>query len=52
MMDPATGWFEIEETPNKEPETTANIVKLAWLMQCPCPEVATLDRGLEFVTAF
>ena len=52
MIDPATGWFEMKELPNKQPETIANIVELAWLTRYPRPEMVILDRGSEFMTAF
>ena len=30
MIDPATGWFEMKEIPNKEAITIANIVEQTW----------------------
>ncbi len=31
MIDPATGWFEMKEIPNKEAFTIASIVEQTWL---------------------
>ena len=31
MIDPATGWFEIKECPDKEAITIANLVEQVWL---------------------
>ena len=30
MIDPATGWFEMRENPNKQADTVSNIVEQAW----------------------
>ena len=51
-MDPATGWFEMKEIPNKEPMTMANTVELTWLTRHPRPEQVALDGGSEFMTSF
>ena len=52
MIDPATGWFEIKEIPNKEPITIANKVEQAWLTRYPWPTKIIYDRGGEFLREF
>jgi transposase InsO family protein len=52
MIDPASGWFEIREIPNKESGTIADIVEQAWLSRYPWPNVLNFDRGTEFMGDF
>ena len=52
MIDPATGWFEMRELPNKYAITVANIVEQAWLTRYPWPQVMTYDKGKEFMAEF
>ncbi len=52
MIDPATGWFEVAEIPDKEPITIANIVEQTWLTRYPWPQIITYDKGTEFLTEF
>ena len=52
MIDPATGWFEMKEIPNKEAITIANIVEQAWLTRYPWPNQIIFDRGNEFLGEF
>ena len=49
MIDPATGWFEIVQIPNKEAITIANLVEQVWLSRYPWPTEITYDRGSEFI---
>ena len=37
MIDPATGWFEIAEVPNKQADYIANILQQSWLVRYPWP---------------
>ena len=37
MIDPATGWFEISQIPDKRSDTIANIVEQEWLARYPDP---------------
>ena len=48
MIDPATGWFEIEEIPNRRADFIANILEMAWLTRYPWPTEVVMDRGSEF----
>jgi hypothetical protein len=36
MIDPATGWFEIVEIPDKSSQTVANAFEMTWLSRYPC----------------
>ena len=48
MIDPATGWFEIVEIPNKRADYIANILEYTWLTRYPWPTEIRMDRGREF----
>ena len=37
MIDPATGWFEIERIPNKQADEVSNILEFQWLTRYPWP---------------
>ena len=49
MIDPATGWFEVVETPNKQADTVANLIENNWLTRYPWPTKVISDRGGEFM---
>jgi hypothetical protein len=48
MIDPATGWFDIVEVPNKKADYIANILEWAWLTRYPWPTEIVMDQGGEF----
>ena len=52
MIDPATGWFEMRECPDKEAITIANLVEQTWLTRYPWPNMITFDKGKEFMGEF
>jgi hypothetical protein len=52
MIDPATGWFEVKQIPNKRADTIANIVETTWLTRYPRPSKCITDRGTEFMAEF
>ena len=52
MIDPATGWFEMKQIPDKEATTIANIVETTWLTRYPWPTIINYDRGTEFMAEF
>jgi hypothetical protein len=52
MIDPATGWFEMREIPNKESITIANLIEQTWFSRYPWPTQVILDRGTEFMGEF
>src|SRR5512145_1201594 len=49
MIDPATGWFEIVEIPDKSSQTVANAFEKTWLAPYPWPTEVVMDRGQEFM---
>jgi hypothetical protein len=52
MIDPATGWFEMRQIPNKEAITIANMVEQTWFTRYPWPNQIVFDRGNEFLGEF
>jgi len=52
MIDPATGWFEVTQIPNKEAFTVASKVEQTWLTRYPWPTILRFDRGAEFMGEF
>jgi hypothetical protein len=49
MIDPATGWFEIAEIPNKRADELSNILEQTWIIRYPWPTKVVMDRGREFM---
>jgi hypothetical protein len=49
MIDPATGWFEIQQYDDKQSITVANIIEQEWFARYPWPTQVTFDRGSEFI---
>ena len=49
MIDPATGWFELHQIPNKRSGTIANITEQEWFSRYPWPTQVTYDREKEFL---
>ena len=52
MIDPATGWFEITEIPDKKADTIQNKLEQAWFTRYPWPTQIVMDRGKEFMAEF
>ena len=52
MIDPATGWFEMEQIENKTAAEVADICETTWFTRYPLPQRITLDRGTEFMAEF
>ena len=48
MIDPVTGWFEIEEIPTKQADYVINYLEFTWLTRYPWPTEIVMDRGKEF----
>jgi hypothetical protein len=48
IVDPATGWFEIVEVPNKKAVTAAILLDTTWLSRYPRPVQCIFDNGNEF----
>jgi len=51
MLDPATGWFEITEIPNKTSACISNKFDQVWLCRYPRPQKCIYDNGGEFKSA-
>jgi hypothetical protein len=49
MIDPATGWFEIVQIPNKRADILSNLLEMTWLTRYPFPQRCICDRGTEFM---
>ena len=51
-IDPATGWFEIVEIPDKSSETVMDAFNNTWFSRYPRPRVVRYDNGSEFKALF
>ena len=51
-IDPATGWFEVVELPNKLARTVMDAFNNAWLTRYPRPKLICFDNGNEFKAIF
>ena len=49
MIDPATGWFELHQIPDKKSDTIADITQIEWFCRYPWPTQITYDRGNKFL---
>ena len=49
MIDPVTGWFEIEEIPGKSADIVMDVLERTWLTRYPKPAEIIMDRGTEFM---
>ena len=49
MIDPAIGWFEIQQYDDKRSMTVANIAEQEWFTRYPWPTQVTFDRDSEFI---
>ena len=52
MINPATGWFEIAQIPNKNAAEIADITKKTWFTRYPFQQRIVFDRGTEFMAEF
>ena len=52
MIDPATGWFEMAQIPNKTAAEIADITEKTWFARYPLPQRIVFDRGTEFMAEF
>jgi hypothetical protein len=52
VIDPATGWFEMEQISNKTAAEVADICESTWFTKHPLPQRITLDRSIEFMAEF
>ena len=51
-IDPATGWFEIVEIPDKTAESIMEAFNDIWLCRSPRPQMVRFDNGNEFKAGF
>ena len=51
FVDPATGWFEITEIPDKTSARISQIFNSTWLARYPRPRKVIFDNGNEFKTS-
>ena len=52
MIDPATGWFEMAQIPNKTAAEIADINEKIWFTRYPLPQRIVFDCGTEFMAEF
>ena len=52
FIDPATGWFEITEIPDKSSARISQIFNSTWLARYPRPQKIIFDNGNEFKKDF
>ena len=52
MINPATGWFEMAQIPNKMAAEIADIAKKTWFTRYPLPQQIVFDRGTKFMAEF
>ena len=52
FVDPATGWFEITEIPEKSSARISHIFNSTWLARYPWPRKVIFDNGNEFKKDF
>ena len=52
MIDPATGWFEMQQIENKTATEVVDICEKTWFTRHPLPQRTILDRGTEFMAEF
>ena len=52
FVDPATGWFEITEIPEKSSSRISHIFNSTWLARYPRPKKVIFDNGNEFKKDF
>ena len=47
MIDPTTGWFELQQIPNKHSDRVANVAEQEWFCRYPWTTQVTYDRGMN-----
>ena len=52
MINPATGWFEMAQIPNKTAAEIADITKKIWFTRYPLPQLIVFDSGTKFMAEF
>ena len=49
MIDPATGWFDMAQIPNKTAAEIADITEKTWFTRNPLPQRIVFDRSTKFM---
>ena len=52
IINPATGWFEMVQIPNKTAAEIADINKKTWFTRYPLPQRIVFDSSTEFMAEF
>ena len=52
MIDPATGWFEMAQIPNKTAAEIADITEKTCFTRYPLPQRIVFDLGTKFMAEF
>ena len=52
MIDPATGWFEMAQIPNKMAAEIADITEKTWFTRYPLPQQIVFDYRTKFMAEF
>ena len=52
MIDPATGWFEMAQVPNKKDAEIADITRKIWFTCYPLNQRIVFDCGTEIMAEF
>ena len=52
MIDPATGWCEMSQIPNKTATEIADITEKTWFTRYPLPQRIVFDCSTEFMAEF
>ena len=52
MIDPATGWFDMAQIPNKTAAEIVDITKKTWFTRYPLPWRIVFDCGTKFMSEF
>ena len=52
IINPATGWFETAQLPNKTAAEIADITEKTWFTRYPLPQQIVFDLGTKFMDEF
>ena len=52
MINPATGWFEMAQIPDKTATEIADITEKTWFTRYPLPQCIMFDHRSEFMAEF
>ena len=52
IINPATGWFEMVQIPNKTDAAIADITEKTWFIRYPLPQRIMFYRCIKFMAGF